>query len=197
LLLTSTHIKTNVTWETLLAYREVGYIKEVIEALIGTYDLSEFEIWVFVHFDFLEEDIRIEKTDKRQIIAHFPRSFIRFSNGFHCGLTPEEYSARLYDSQIVLCPPGLSQPETIRHYEAMRAGCIVILEPLPDTYFYRNSPIIIIRNWREAQQKILHLLANPAEMVSLQHQILDWWNNRCAEKAAAQYIFSKLQTLSV
>ena len=297
MILQESAIKTNVPWETLLNFREVGYIDAVLQALLQFYDVSDYEIWVYLTFDSLNERIQIKESNQKQIIfivgdesnrlppelirqafalfktylseignephvfplpigysraskhrmvvpilersqniffsgnlhrgrsklyqyftrvklpfpllyrirhvlghqfdTAFPKSFVCFSNGFHNGLSPEEYSEHLYHSKIVLCPPGLSQPETMRHYEAMRAGCIIVSEKLPNTYFYQNSPILFVENWGEARDIIHRLLDNPTEMVDLHEKTIKWWHSHCSEKAAARYIFTKLKSLTV
>ncbi len=118
----------------------------------------------------------------------FPNSYIRFTNGFMKGLDVTTYAQMLYDSKIVICPSGYNSSETFRHFEAMRAGCIIISAPLPKTRLYRGSPIIELETWKDLQKTLKELLNSPAHLAELQQKTLDWWNNVCSEKATALYI---------
>ncbi len=70
------------------------------------------------------------------------RGEITLTDGFARGLSPETYGRKLALSKTVLCPRGFSSTDTFRHVEALRAGAVVISEPLPDLHLYRGSPII-------------------------------------------------------
>lgn len=85
---------------------------------------------------------------KSQFDHDFPSpSIVRFTNKFKTGINPNEYGKILSETKIVLCPKGFHSTECYRHYEAMRAGCIIISERLPETYLYKDSPIIQVDNW--------------------------------------------------
>lgn len=123
-------------------------------------------------------------------------SILYFTDGFKRGLSPEEYGRTLADSCIVLCPKGFNSPETFRHFEAMRAGAVVISEPLPDTHFYRDSPIIIVSDWQEGLAKAKSLIANPDVLKRLQLETIHWWKTVCSEEATARYLRDKLLATS-
>ena len=74
---------------------------------------------------------------------------VLFSDRFRGGLAPEEYARHLADSTLVLCPAGFQQPETFRHYEALRAGAVIVSEPLPDTILYRDAPFLAVTDWAQ------------------------------------------------
>jgi hypothetical protein len=124
----------------------------------------------------------------------FSNSYIRFSSGFSQGLPAEQYGKIIAESKIVLCPRGFCSTECFRHYEAMRAGCIIISEQLPKTYFYNNSPIIQIQNWTEGLQRAKELLNNPAAMEKTSAETKAWWETKCSEKAIANYLYDCLKT---
>jgi len=125
-----------------------------------------------------------------------PNSILYFTDGFKRGLPPEEYGRILADSCIVLCPKGFNSSETFRHFEAMRAGAVVISEPLPDTHFYRDSPIIIVSDWREGLAKAKSLIENPDVLKRLQLETIHWWETVCSEEATARYLRDKLLAAS-
>jgi len=126
---------------------------------------------------------------------YFPDSVIIFNNGFKTGYTPQEYGKVLSESKIVLCPNGFTTSESFRHFESMRAGCIIISEKLPETEFYSQSPIIEIKDWKEGLLKAKELLSDPSTMEALHKDTLTWWENKCSEIATAKYIHSKLLRL--
>src|SRR5690554_3749169 len=74
--------------------------------------------------------------------SFFPQSRIIFNGSFKSGMSEQEYGEVLRNSKIVLCPRGFESVESFRHFEAMRAGCVVVSEKLPQNYLYKNSPII-------------------------------------------------------
>lgn len=124
--------------------------------------------------------------------AAFPNSCIRFTSGFSRGLDRASYGAILRDSKIALCPGGWKSNETYRHFEAMRAGCVLISDPLPETRLYRNAPIVQITNWQRLEEIVLELLESPERMRELQRLTLAWWEDVCSEKATAACIRAQL-----
>ncbi len=118
----------------------------------------------------------------------FPDSYIKFTSGFAQGLDIATYSKKLFDSKIAICPKGFKSSETTRQFEAMRAGCVVISEPLPEHYYYKGSPIIILDSWKDLKKTVNSLLRNPDRLHELQQKTLDWWENVCCERATALYI---------
>jgi len=122
----------------------------------------------------------------------FPNSYIRFTSGFSKGLDRVSYGAILRDSKIALCPGGWKSNETYRHFEAMRAGCVLISDPLPETRLYRDAPIIRITNWQRLEETVSQLLRSPERMLELQRLTLAWWEDVCSEKATAAYIRAQL-----
>ena len=121
------------------------------------------------------------------------RSFLRFTSGFSQGLSPEEYGQALADSKIVLCPKGFQSPETFRHMEAMRAGAVIISEPLPQNHLYRDSPIQICSNWRDGLALAQSLLQDHARLQSLHERTLAWWHDVCSERATARFVADTLR----
>jgi hypothetical protein len=140
---------------------------------------------------------RVPSLIKRDFSDRFPSSYLHFTNGFKKGLHPEKYTEMLYNSQIVLCPKGFLRAETYRHFEAMRAGCVIISEKLPDTYLYRNSPIIQVDSWQEGVAVVEKLLNDPGLLSYHHQQTLKWWKNVCSELSTAQHVANRLQTLAV
>jgi hypothetical protein len=129
--------------------------------------------------------------------SFFPKSIIIFNNGFKAGFSPEKYGEVLSDSKIVLCPKGFFMTECFRHFEAMRAGCVIISEPLPDTPFYANSPLIQVNDWVEGLDIVKELLNDDNRLEEIHQQTIAWWKEKCSEKATAKYIFTRIKELEL
>jgi hypothetical protein len=138
---------------------------------------------------------RIPSLIKRDFSNKFPSSYLHFTNGFKKGLDPTKYTEILYDSQIVLCPKGFLKAETYRHFEAMRAGCVIISEILPDTYLYRNSPIIQLESWKDGIAFTEKLLNDPALLKHYHTETLKWWEQVCNEVSTATHVSEILHSL--
>jgi hypothetical protein len=131
----------------------------------------------------------------RDLSRVLPSSLLRFSSGFKDGLSPEDYGRELADSRIVLCPMGAHSPETFRHIEAMRAGAVIFSEPLPDTHFYRGSPLVVVDDWRSGINRVKQLLSDEAALAAIQRDTVTWWQTVCSEAATAAYVRDRLLEL--
>jgi hypothetical protein len=120
---------------------------------------------------------------------HFMKSsYIRFTSHFRAGLSGKQYAAHLINSKIALCPQGFQSAETFRHFEAMRAGAIVVSDRLPMLDCYRGSPIICLDDWRNLKSLIRRLLSAPDHLMQIQKETLAWWRDVCSERATAARI---------
>jgi hypothetical protein len=131
---------------------------------------------------------------KMNLSSVFPDSCIEFTRGYLQG-NVKIFSQMLYDSKIAICPSGFKNHETCRHFEAMRAGCVVISQPLPEHYFYKGSPIITLDSWKDLKKTVEHLLSEPDRLHELHEKTLDWWANVCSEKATALYIRDRVKDM--
>ncbi len=139
----------------------------------------------------------IEKlTKERNFPDAIPGGRVTFTEWFGKGLAPDEYARTLADTKIALCPPGFDSHETIRHWEAMRLGCVVISAPLPPNRFYKGSPILQLKDWSELKPLLEDLLSNPDKLLARHHATVDWWNRVCSEKAVADYMAEVLEIRS-
>jgi len=104
----------------------------------------------------------------------------------------KSYSARMMNAKICLVPRGTSF-ETFRFFEAMRYGCLIITESLPSSWFYRGSPAIQVRNWRE-MKAVLNAVLDDRQLLERKHQaVLSWWKDKCSETAVGEYIAEKIK----
>lgn len=109
---------------------------------------------------------------------------------------PLEYAQRVMETRISVAPRGTSF-ETFRFFEALRFGCIVITEYLPQRWFYDDAPVIRIESWQELDAILEDLKANPTKMESMHVAALKWWDTVCSEKAVGQFMASKLNNSTV
>ena len=136
----------------------------------------------------------VEKlTKERAFPAAIPGGQIAFTEWFGKGLPPEEYAQTLANTKIALCPPGFVSHETIRHWEALRLGCVVISAPLPANRFYKDSPIIQLSDWSQLRPFLKHLLADPEELFSRHIATVKWWQDVCCERAVANFMANTIQ----
>jgi hypothetical protein len=103
------------------------------------------------------------------------------------------YSKKMMDTKICLVPRGTSF-ETIRYFEAMRYGCIVITEAMPSRWFYEGSPAIQINDWNQLEEIIVELLANKQLMQKKHQEALNWWHTKCSEAVIGAYMAEKLNS---
>lgn len=126
---------------------------------------------------------------------YFPNSLISFNSSFKSGFSPHDYGKLLADCKIILSPKGFGRTECFRLYEALRVGCVIISETLPDIYFYKNSPIIQVENWNVGLKLVKELIDNPEKLERMQVEGLEWWDQRCSEHAMATFIIRNLEFL--
>ncbi len=124
-------------------------------------------------------------TWNTNLSSSIPGSYLAFTKSFRSGLSETEYASKLSDTQICLCPKGFHTTETIRHFEAMRLGCVILSSPLPPSPFYNGSPILEIPNWRNLRTSIIDLLANPASLEAISRSTLSWWETKVSAHAMA------------
>jgi hypothetical protein len=135
----------------------------------------------------------VEKLTKERVFP-VPNGRIAFTEWFGKGLPPDEYAKTLANTKIAICPPGFISNETIRHWEAMRLGCVVISAPLPPNRFYKDSPIIQLKDWSELKPLIAELMADSARLRELHEATVEWWKSRCSEEAVAKYMANVLKS---
>jgi len=106
---------------------------------------------------------------------------------------PIAYSRSLMDARICLVPRGGSV-ETFRFFEALRAGCVVVCEPLPRAWFYDGSPAVALGDWRRLPDVLERLLDDPAELRRRHEAGLAWWRERCSVPAVAAFVAARVGT---
>jgi hypothetical protein len=107
---------------------------------------------------------------------------------------PIAYSEALANAKISLCPRG-NFPETFRFCESARAGCAIISEPLPSTWYFRDYPALIVRHWRELPAMAERLLGTPSLLETYHRKSRAWWNDVAGETALGNYVAQRLSPL--
>jgi hypothetical protein len=105
----------------------------------------------------------------------------------------EEYSSKMMNARIVPCPRG-NFDETFRLFEAAKSGCVIVSEPLPDRWYYRNAPVIQIKRWSALRGVLQELDREPARVSELSVQTRRWWNETLSEPAVARFIAAHLDS---
>lgn len=104
------------------------------------------------------------------------------------------YSKHLMNTKVCLVPRGTTL-ESFRICEALRYGCIVIVEELPDRDFYRNAPVIRIQDWSNLEPVLAQLLSDKEQMREVHKQTLEWWDTQLAEPVVGKQIAEELNQL--
>ena len=103
----------------------------------------------------------------------------------------EDYSQALMDAKICLVPRG-TMPESARFFEALRFGCIIICDPLPDHWFYRDAPVIQLKSWHDLGDVVTSLFEHPERMLALHERSLEHWRAVCSERALGAFVAEAL-----
>jgi hypothetical protein len=97
------------------------------------------------------------------------------------------YAEILGRCKISLVPRGTCY-DTYRFFESLKAGCVVICEPLPDRWFYEGHPGIIIKNWRDLPRLLDRLLEDSELLERKSREAINFYNERCAEEVVAKHM---------
>ena len=132
--------------------------------------------WVIEYFQELKPEER-------------PNYEFAISKGFNLGLNGQEYSQKLHDAKLVICPAGNVSMETFRHYEAMRSGAVVVSPRLPQTKIYKDAAICQVDKWEyQVGDTIMDLLSDIDMLQLCQERQQQTYNNRFTVKSVAKYI---------
>jgi hypothetical protein len=78
----------------------------------------------------------------------------------------------------------------------MRAGAIIVSHALPPLDFYVGSPMIVLDDWSKLRETLVELLDDPHALAERQRRTLDWWDQRCSEKAVGDRIALEIRRLT-
>ena len=111
---------------------------------------------------------------------------------FNSGVDGDKYCDVLTHSKIVLAPKGWINTETFRLYEAMKYGCIVVCERLPNRSYYKDIPVIQVENWKDGFKEIKRLLKDEKLLGELSHKHKMFYEEKLSPKATAKIIMENL-----
>ena len=103
-----------------------------------------------------------------------------------------DYAKRIMDTRICVVPRGTT-PETQRFFEAMRAGCVVICQDLPDFWFYRSAPAIRLGRWSDLQDTVDSLMGSPGRLEEMHRASRRWWDEVAGPGAMAETVSAILK----
>jgi hypothetical protein len=135
----------------------------------------------------------LRQFGKKDLSCSFMNSHIQFTDGFQMGLSQATYAEKICDSRIVICPYGFISPETIRHYEALQAGCTVITKRWPFNDLLAGAPLVVVDNWQELETLIPRLLSNPDDLAENQRKAFEWWESYGSPKGFAVYVAERIR----
>jgi len=117
-------------------------------------------------------------------------SHIQFTERFGGGQPRAEYLSLLSRARIALVPQGFKQAETFRHYEAARAGCVLVGTALPTQRLPVLSPPThpLLSDWLRG------LLRNPVALEAQHRAVVQAWTQRGRASSVGHALAQKLQT---
>lgn len=122
-----------------------------------------------------------------------PKLDVNITKGFNMGYGSLEYSERLHNAKIVICPAGNVSTETFRHYEGLRSGTVVVTPRLPQNEIFKGSYMCQVDDWESDVGPVLMDLLSDTDMLQLIKDKQDSdYQTRYSVKAVADYIYSKL-----
>lgn len=125
----------------------------------------------------------------------YPMDYYQFNDGFNNGLGEEDYNFILRNTKIALCPKGWVNTETFRLYEVMKWGCVVISEELPDRSYYKDIPIIQVKDWREGLKISNELINDTTKLEEMSKRNLQYYKDNLSPQATANLIIHKLNSI--
>ena len=152
---------------------------------------------VFTGIDFLPFFIhhRLRHWFGTEFHDFFGPSYISFTHKFMAGLPFDQYADLLHNSRIVLCPKGNPGIETMRHYEALRAGCVVVSKSIHPVNYLSSAPIVYLNHWRDLRGLVAELLNDEERLSSISKRSTQWWKENGSPDAVAEYIHEKIKNI--
>jgi hypothetical protein len=101
------------------------------------------------------------------------------------------YSEKMMNSRICLAPRG-TLPDTFRHFEGMRAGAMVISNPVPREEFLFGAPMLMLNHWAELRG-LLHRYGHNNDFIQeLGDRGRAWYHDKVRPEVVAELTAKKL-----
>lgn len=149
--------------------------------------------WLIVGLYFYKE--KILKWINHYLLCRNNNDQLQFNYDFNNGIDKKDFVNRLRLSKIALCPKGFYNTECFRLYEAMRYGCVVITESLPQKEFYKNIPAFQIKNWEDGMALTKILLKDESLLERLSIDSCLWYEKYFSPEATAKVMIDKINGL--
>ena len=95
------------------------------------------------------------------------------------------YSEKMMQSRICVAPRG-SMADTFRAFEGLRAGCLVVANPLPkDDFLYPRAPLLIVDHWREIRGILERYARDVDALEEWRAKSLAWWHGHLRPEVLA------------
>ncbi len=102
------------------------------------------------------------------------------------------YSEKMMQSRLCIAPRG-SMADTFRAFEGLRAGCLVVANPLPrDRFFYPGAPVLLVDHWREVGGILKKYARDLAALEDFRARGLAWWNEHLRPEVMGAYLAQEL-----
>ncbi|MGU3287806.1 hypothetical protein [Methylobacterium mesophilicum] len=102
------------------------------------------------------------------------------------------YEIAMGETKIAIVPRGTSY-ETFRFFEACKAGCVIICEPLPDEWCYQGHPGIEIQDWSDLPLVLNDLIMNNDRLVKKSEESRLYYENKLTEEVMAMRLKSIIE----
>jgi hypothetical protein len=122
----------------------------------------------------------------------YNNDYYQFNDGFNNGLNEEDYNFILRNTKVALVPRGWVNTETFRLYEAMKWGCVVISEELPQREYYKNIPIIQVKNWRDGLRIANELIVDIPTLDKMSKTNKEFYKRNLSPEATADLILKTI-----
>jgi hypothetical protein len=109
-------------------------------------------------------------------------------------LDTDAYSEVMMNTKLCLVPRGTSL-ETFRYFEALRYGCIPVVETLPSRPYYDDAPVLEIESWDDLPEVVDTAFASPDVLQRMHEAALRWWDTRCSERVIGQWMAQEINRL--
>jgi hypothetical protein len=103
----------------------------------------------------------------------------------------DTYSQKMMNTRICLAPRG-TLPDTFRHFEGMRAGCLVVGNPVPVEPYLYGAPMLLINHWCEINGILKKYGRNNDFIQEMGDKGNAWWHAHCTPELVGRYIAGEL-----
>ena len=102
------------------------------------------------------------------------------------------YSEKMMHSRICVAPRG-SVADSFRCFEGLRAGCLVVANPLPrDEFMYPGAPLLLVDHWREIGGILKKYARDVDALEEWRARSLAWWHDHLRPEVIAQFVAREL-----